>query len=118
MLWYNSFNIGPNEMKLAVCTLGGVINIPTKFEAILKKLNFWWILGILSNFSFKTVISTFMALECLKFIRKTASVKTVMVLEWLNYILHMFILKTLLSIGDILKFLITIVFCTLDLICL
>ena len=40
MLWYNLFIIGPNDLKLAGCTLGSVVNIPTKFEVILKKLNF------------------------------------------------------------------------------
>ena len=31
---------GPNDLKLAGCTKGGVANIPTKFEVILKKLTF------------------------------------------------------------------------------
>ena len=29
-----------NDLKLAGCTKGGVVNIPTKFEVILKKLVF------------------------------------------------------------------------------
>ena len=40
MLWYNSFNIAPNELKLGVWVKGGEVNIPTKFEGNLKKLNF------------------------------------------------------------------------------
>ena len=36
----NLFNIAPNELKLAVHVKGGEDNIPTKFQIILKKLNF------------------------------------------------------------------------------
>ena len=39
-LQYNSFIIGSNDLKLTECIRGGVVNIPTKFEVILKKLNF------------------------------------------------------------------------------
>ena len=39
-LQYNSFNIAPNELKLAVCVKGGEDNIPTKFKVILKNLKF------------------------------------------------------------------------------
>ena len=36
----NSLNIAPNELRLAVWVKGGEVNIPTKFQVILKKLNF------------------------------------------------------------------------------
>ena len=36
----NSFNIAPNELKLAVLVKGGEDNIPIKFQVILKKLKF------------------------------------------------------------------------------
>ena len=75
MLQYNSIPNCPNDLKLTGCTRGGVRIIPTKFEVIPKKFNFLWNIGILGNFSFRPVISTFMVLKCLKFIRKTVIVQ-------------------------------------------
>ena len=39
-LQYTSFIIDSNELKLAGCTKGSVVNISIKFEVILKKLIF------------------------------------------------------------------------------
>ena len=50
------------------------VNIPSKFEGILKKLIFCEVLDILNNFDFRTVIYTFMVLKCMKFTRKTSLV--------------------------------------------
>ena len=36
----DSFNIAPIELKLGLWFKGGVVNIPTKFEEILRKLKF------------------------------------------------------------------------------
>ena len=36
-LWYISFPIDPIDLKLTECTHGGVVNVYTKFEAILTK---------------------------------------------------------------------------------
>ena len=57
-------------MKLTGYIKSILLNIPTKFEAILKKLNFCEILGILNNFDLGTVIYNFMVLKCMKFTRK------------------------------------------------
>ena len=51
-----------------------MLNIPTKFEGILKKLKFQWNLGLLGNFRFLLMIYTFMVLKCMKFTRKTVVV--------------------------------------------
>ena len=61
-------------MKLTGYIRGVMLNIPTKFEGILKDLNFYEILGILSNFDLRSVIYTFMVLKCMKFTRKTSLV--------------------------------------------
>ena len=34
-------NIAPNELKLAVCVKGAQVNIPTKFQVILKNSEIW-----------------------------------------------------------------------------
>ena len=47
-----------------------MLNIPTKFEGILKKLKFLWNLGPFSNFDLRTIIYTFMVLKCMTFTRK------------------------------------------------
>ena len=59
----NLLNIAPHELKLVVYVKGSEVNIPTKFQVILKKLNFQW-------FHLRTVIYTFMVLKCMKFTRK------------------------------------------------
>ena len=59
-------------MKLTGYIRDVLLNIPTKFEGILRKLNFCEILGILNNFDLRTVIYTFMVLKCMKFTRKTS----------------------------------------------
>ena len=61
-------------MKLIGYIRDVLLNIPTKFEGILKKLNFYEILGILNNFDLRTAIYTFMVLNYMKFTRKTSLV--------------------------------------------
>ena len=51
-----------------------MLNIPTKFEGILKKLKLLEILGVLNSFDLRTVIYTLMVLKCMKFTRKTSLV--------------------------------------------
>ena len=61
-------------MKLTGYIKGVMLNIPTKFEGIQKKLNFCEILGILKKFDLSTVVLPFMVLKCMKFTRKTSLV--------------------------------------------
>ena len=58
-------------MKLTGYLKDILLNIPTKFEEILKKLNFFCeILGILNNFDLRTIIYTLLVLRYMKFTRK------------------------------------------------
>ena len=66
----NLFPIEWNLMKLTGYLRDVLLNIPTKYEGILKKLNFCEILSILNNFDLGTVIYTFMLLTCMKYTRK------------------------------------------------
>ena len=68
------FPIEWNWMKLTGYIKGAMHNIPTKFEGILKKLKFYEILSILTNFYLRTVIYTFMVLKYMIFTRKTSLV--------------------------------------------
>ena len=64
-----------NELQFTGYIRGVMLNVPTKFEGILKKSNFCEILGILSSFNFRTVIYTFMVLKYMNFTRKTSLVQ-------------------------------------------
>ena len=69
------FHNDGNELQLTGYIRSVMLNIPTKFEVILKELNFCEILGILSSFDLRTINYTFMVLKCMKFTRKTISVQ-------------------------------------------
>ena len=57
-------------MKHTGSIRGVLLNIPTNFEGILKKLKFCETLGILNNFDLRTVIYTFMGLEMYEIYQK------------------------------------------------
>ena len=68
---YNSFPIEWNYMKLTGYIRGVMLNIPTKFERILKKLNICEILGILKKkIDLRTVVYTLYGIEMYEMYQK------------------------------------------------